>query len=360
MIFNFYRRPNRYEIKLIYFLSNNFIFGRMSATAIIESWKSGKFRPVYWLEGNEDFFIDEVVKYAEHNILSDEQAQFNLTVFYGKDANWADVLNACRRYPVFSDRQVVLLKEAQQMREIDKLESYIEKPNQGTILVVSYKGKTLDGRTKFAKSIKQYGELFTSKKIYDNQLPAWTGDYIAAKGFSITPRALSLLVSHVGNDLSRMTNEINKLAINLNGAGTIAEDDIEKYIGISKDYNVYELQEALSFKDYAKAISIIQYIESNPKVIPFPVILPALYGYFSKLMSVHQMKDKSDRALRGVFYNNPAAVRQALAALQNYSFRDLEKAILLLQYYNLKAVGIDSYNTTPSSLLKELVFKVME
>lgn len=351
---------NNHEIKLIYFLTNNFIFGSMSSAAIIESWKSEKFSPIYWLEGNEDFFIDQIVQYAEHEILNEDASQFNLTVFYGKDADWTDVLNACRRYPVFSNRQVVVLKEAQQMRDLDKLEPYIEKPNQSTVFVVSYKGKTIDGRTKFAKSIKQHGELFTSKKIYDYQLPAWTNEFIVSKGLSVTPKALSLLVSHVGNDLSRMTNEINKLAINLNGGKTITENDIEKYIGISKDYNVYELQEALSFKNHAKALSIIQYVDANPKAIPVQVIMPTLYSYFSRLLAVYQMKDKSERSLRGLFYNNPAAVKQALTAMQNYSARDMEKVILLLHHYNLKSIGIGSNNTAPASLMKELIFKIME
>lgn len=332
----------------------------MSSAAILESWKSNKFKPLYWLEGNEDFFIDEVVSFAEHNILSEEEASFNLTVFYGCDANWADVLNACRRYPVFAEKQIVLLKEAQHMRDIDKLEPYIEKPNATTIFIAAYKGKTIDGRTKFARSIKKYGELFTSKKIYDNQLPSWTNGYIQSKGLQITPKALSLLVDHVGNDLSRITNEINKLALNLQGITTITEDHIEKYIGISKDYNTFELQEALSLKNRGKALSIVQYLDANPKAIPVPLLMSSLYGYFTRLMIASQSADKSERSLRGQFYNNPVATAQAMAALKNYSFADLEKAILLLHHYNLKSIGVGSVNTSDSSLFKELVFKLME
>lgn len=332
----------------------------MTELAIIDSWKSKKFKPLYWLEGNEDFFIDEIVQYAEHNILNESEASFNLSVFYGKDANWADIINACRRYPVFAEKQVVLLKEAQHMKDIDRLEPYIEKPNTSTIFIASYKGKNLDGRTKLAKTIKKNGELFTSKKIYENQLPAWTNGYIQSKGFQIKPKALTLLVDHVGNDLSRMTNEINKLAINLKEQAHISEDDIEKYVGISKDYNIFELQEALSFKNAVKAISIIQYMDANPKTLPIQLILPSLYGYFSKLMLIYQMEDKSEKAFRGLFYNNPSAIAQASAALKNYSFNDLEKTILLLHHYNLKSIGIGSYNTSPASLMKELVFKIME
>lgn len=332
----------------------------MTSDTIIASWKKKQFKPVYWLEGPEDFFIDEVINYAEHHILSEEQAGFNLTIFYGRDALWADVLNACRRYPVFADRQVVLIKEAQELKGIDKLESYIEKPSESTILVVGYKGKTIDGRTRFAKVIKQYGELFTTKKIYENQLPAWTNGYIQSKGLQIQPKALTLLVDHVGNDLSRITNEVKKLSLILADRTLITEDDIETYIGISKDYNIFELQEALSYKNFRKAISIVQYMDANPKIISIQQLLPTLHGYFLRLMAVYQMADKSDKAMRGIFYNNPTAVSQATAALKNYSFSDMEKAVLLLQHYNLKSIGIDSYNTSNNSLVKELVFKIME
>ncbi|MCO6498687.1 MAG: DNA polymerase III subunit delta [Chitinophagaceae bacterium] len=332
----------------------------MAEASIIDGWKSKKYHPIYWLEGNEDYFIDEIVYYAEHKLLPEEQAPFNLTVLYGKDADWSEVLNACKRYPVSADKQVVLLKEGQQMRDLDKLEPYFEKPNEATIFVISYKGKTLDGRTKLAKTIKKNGIIFTSKKIYDNLLPAWTNGYIQSKDFRIEPKALSLLVDHIGNDLSRITNEVNKLTLNIDKNRSITEDDIEKYIGISKDYNIFELQEALSFKNRAKAIRIVQYMESNPKAMPIQKLLPSLYGYFTKLMIVAQLGDRSDNTLRAHFYNNPAAISQAVAALRNYSFKDMENALILLHHYNLKTIGIDSYTNSPGSLLKELVYKIME
>ncbi len=335
-------------------------FGSMTSESIIASWQHRQFKQIYWLDGTEDFFIDEVMNYAEHHILNEDQAAFNLSIFYGRDAAWADVLNACRRYPVFSDLQVVLLKEAQQMKDLDKLESYIEKPNESTTFVVSYKGKALDARTKLAKTIKKYGELLTTKKIYDNQLPGWTNGYVQSKGYQIDSRALTLLVDHVGNDLTRITNEVNKLFLNLAGRKLITEDDIELYIGISKDYNVFELQEALSYKNISKAMKIVQFIEANPKALSIQMILPSLHGYFTKLMTAQQMADKSENSMRGLFYNNPFTVSQAMAALKYYRHSDLEKAILLLHHYNLKSVGIDSLNTPPASLMKELVFKIME
>ena len=211
----------------------------MSAEKIIAELKKGSYKPVYWLEGEEEFFIDKVVDYAEHNILSESEKSFNLSVFYGKDAEWADIVNACRRYPMFSDKQVVVLKEAQAMRNIERLESYIEKPLSSTMLVVAYKNKKVDGRTKLAKLLKEKGALLTTKKLYDNELPEWTQQLVYAKGYTINRKALFLLIDHIGNDLSRLNNEIDKLALNLSGRNTITEDDIETYVGVSKEFNVF-------------------------------------------------------------------------------------------------------------------------
>ncbi len=182
----------------------------MSAEKIIGDWKKKKFKPVYWLEGDEDYFIDTVVHYAEHEILTEAEAGFNLMVFYGKDASWIDVMNACKRYPMFSERQVVILKEAQQMRDIDKLEPYIEHPLSSTIFVVSYKEKKVDGRSKLAKTLKEKGEMLTTKKCTITSCPTGLNDLIQSKGRSISQKALMLLVDHIGNDLSRINNEVDK------------------------------------------------------------------------------------------------------------------------------------------------------
>jgi DNA polymerase-3 subunit delta len=332
----------------------------MNALTILSDWKKNVYKPLYWLEGEEEFYIDEIMEYAEKKILSAADAEFNLSIFYGKDANWADVLNSCRRYPMFAERQVVLLKEAQQMKDIDKLEGYVERPLGSTILVVSYKGKTIDGRSRIAKSIKKHGEVFLSKKIYDNQLPAWTNGYLQSKGYQITPRALTLLVDHIGNDLNRISNEIEKLSINLVTEKNITEDDIEKYIGVSKEYNIFELQHAISKKDLSKAIRIIQYFEANPKAAPIQLVLPSLYNYFTKILVIYQMNDKSEKALRPIFYNNPFLVQQAMDMLLNYSFGEAEQAIMLLHDYNLKSIGIKNYGTSGASLMKELAYKIIK
>jgi len=331
----------------------------MSVEKILSDWKKNTFRPVYWLEGEEDYYIDQVMNYAEHHILNEAEAGFNLTVFYGKDAAWADIVNACMRYPMFAERQVVLLKEAQQMRDIDKLEGYISNPLASTIFVVSYKEKKVDGRSKLAKLLKEKGVLLSTKKLYENQLPDWVSNLAESKGYSLSQKALTLLVDHIGNDLSRINNEIEKLAVNLGDRKKITEDDIEKYIGVSKEYNVFELQDALGKKDLARSMRIIGYFESNPKAAPIQLILPAIYNYFAKVFSIFGMNDKSENAVKLLFYNNIFAARQALDTLKNYGYDGVERTILLLHHYNLKSLGVNDTGTADASLLKELTVKML-
>src|SRR5215218_1517278 len=247
----------------------------MSAEKIIAELKKGVHKPIYWLEGEEEFFIDRVTDYAEHNLLNESEKSFNLSVFYGKDAEWADIVNACRRYPMFSDKQVVVLKEAQAMRNIERLESYIEKPLASTTLVIAYKNKKVDGRTKLAKLLKEKGIVLTTKKLYDNELPEWTQQLIKTKGYAINRKALFLLIDHIGNDLNRLNNEIDKLALNLGERKNITDDDIENFVGISKEFNVFELQQAIASRDLYKAIRIIQYFGSNPKAAPLQLVFPS-------------------------------------------------------------------------------------
>ena len=183
----------------------------MAIEKIIADWKRKEFKPVYWLEGDEEYFIDKAIDYAEQHILNESEASFNLTIFYGRDTSWADVINACCRYPMFAERQVVLLKEAQHMRDIEKLEGYIETPLSSTVFIVAYKDKKIDGRSKMAKLLKQKAVLITTKKIYDNQLPEWTQELLRSKQLAISPKGLALLVDHIGNDLARADCNSNTL-----------------------------------------------------------------------------------------------------------------------------------------------------
>jgi DNA polymerase-3 subunit delta len=331
----------------------------MSAEKIVSEWKKKQFKPVYWLEGEEDYYIDKLVHFAEHSILTESEAGFNLTVFYGKDASWPDVINACRRYPMFSERQVVLLKEAQHMRDIEKLEAYIDNPLPSTIFVVSYKEKKVDGRTSLAKTIKKKAELLSTKKMYDNQLPDWTNDLVHSKGLEISPKALLLLVDHIGNDLSRIDNEIDKIMVNLGSRKNITEDDIEKYVGISKEYNPFELQNAVVKKDLSKAIRIIQYFEANPKAAPIQLILPTLYNLFSKTFMYFGQSAKDEKSVAAALGVSPFFVKDFLTTARNYGYEGVEAALLLLHDYNLKSVGVNNAGHSDASLLKELVFKLM-
>jgi DNA polymerase-3 subunit delta len=331
----------------------------MSAEKIIADWKKGNFKPIYWLEGEEPYFIDQVINYAEHKILNESEAGFNLSVFYGRDANWADVVNACRRYPMFAERQVVVLKEAQHMKDIDRLEGYVENPLSSTVFVVSYKEKKVDGRSKLAKTLAKNGEVLSTKKIFDNKLPEWANQMVLQQGLTITQKALLLLVDHIGNDLSRIYNEIEKLAINLQGQKNITEDDIENYIGISKEFNVFELQDALGKKDLSKAIRIIQYFGANPKAAPIQMILPALYNFFSKVYMIFGAGSNDEKTIATAIGVNPFFVKDYMAAARNYNFQGLEKVLLLLHEYNLRSIGINDAGTTDSDLMKEMVMKMM-
>lgn len=331
----------------------------MSAEKILAGWKKKDYKPVYWLEGEEDYYIDIVTDYAEHHILSEAEVSFNLTVFYGRDADWAAVMNACKRYPMFAEKQVVLLKEAQHMKDIEKLEPYMESPLASTIFIVAYKTKSLDKRTKLYKTISKHAELFNSAKIKEEKVHEWIAEFVKSKGYSIHPKSVSLLEEHIGNDLSRIANEIDKLSVNLGGKKEIDEDDIEKYIGISKEYNVFELLAAIAKKDLAKAVTIINYFESNPKAVPIQMALPALYSQLSKVYAVYGMQDKSDAALKPFFYYNPNSLRQAHDIMKNYGYSGVEKLLLLLHQYNLKSVGVGDSGTSGASLMKEMVVKMM-
>jgi DNA polymerase III subunit delta len=281
----------------------------MTLEKILAGLKKQEYKPVYWLEGEEEFFIDQVIEFAEKNILSDSEASFNLTIFYGRDTSWPDLFNACTKYPMFSDKQVVILKEAQAMKDVERLENYVEKPLSSTLLFVAYKGKKLDGRTKLAKLLKDKAVLLSSKKLYDNELPEWTNELIKMKGYTINNRALSLLIDHIGNDLNRLNNEVNKLILNLDSRKNITEDDVETFVGISKEFNVFELQQAIANKDLYKAVRIIQYFESNPKAAPIQLIFPSLYNYFSKVQMIYSVPSRDEKTVAAAIGVNAYFVR---------------------------------------------------
>ncbi len=328
----------------------------MSAEKILSGWKNKIFKPLYWLEGEEDYYIDLLIQYAEHHILSPAEAEFNLTIFYGKDAEWASVTNALKRYPMFADRQLVLLKEAQHMKDLEKLEPYFKSPLESTIFIIAYKGKTLDKRTHLYKTIKDKAEYFASTKLRDENVPKWIEDFVKSRGYSIKAKSVALLHEHIGNDLSRIVNEIEKLEVNLDKKKEIDEDDIEKYIGISKEYNVFELQAAIVKKDLAGAIKIINYFEHNPKAVAIQMALPAIYAHFSKVYAAYGM---NEQAIKSLFYNNPIALKQGKETMKNYGYDGVEKILLLLHHYNLKSIGIGDSGTPGYTLMKEMLVKMI-
>jgi DNA polymerase III subunit delta len=331
----------------------------MAVEKIIAEWQKRVFKPVYWLEGEEEYFIDKVIDYAEHHLLPENEASFNLSIFYGRDASWPDIINACRRYPMFADRQVVLLKEAQQMRDIEKLESYVENPLPSTVFIVSYKNKKVDGRTKFARLLKEKCVLISTKKIYDNQLPEWIQELVESKGLSISAKAVALLADHIGNDLTRIENEIEKISVNLGKRKSITEEDIEEFVGVSKEFNVFELQSALAKKDLAKAIRIIQYFEANPKAAPIQLILPSLYGFFSKVFMVFGANTTDEKAIATAIGVNPFFSKDYIQAAKVYNYDEVERALLLLHNYNLKSIGVNNIGAEDGSLLKEMAIKII-
>jgi DNA polymerase-3 subunit delta len=331
----------------------------MSFDKIISDLKKRAFNPVYWLEGDEEYFIDLIISYAEHKILTESEASFNLSVFYGRDANWTEIVNSSRKYPMFSDLQVVILKEAQSMKDIEKLESYIEKPLSSTLLFVAYKNKKVDGRTKLAKLLKDKAVLLTTKKLYDNELPEWTNNLIKSKGYTITNKALILLIDHIGNDLSRLNNEIGKLTLNLDDRKNITEDDIENFVGVSKEFNVFELQQAIANKDLYKAIRIIQYFEANPKAAPLQLIFPSLYNFFSKVQMIYSVPSRDEKNVAAAIGVNSYFARDYLQTAMKFTNHEMEKILLLLHQYNLKGIGINDAGTSDAMLLKEMVAKMI-
>jgi DNA polymerase-3 subunit delta len=330
----------------------------VDVATILQSWTKRQFSPFYWLEGEEDFFINQLTTAAEKTILSPEESAFNCTVFYGKDTSWADVVNQCRRYPMFAERQVVILKEAQQLRDIEKLEPYFEQPLTSTILVIAHKEKKLDNRKKVARLIKEKGTFVSFKKLNEKEVATWIEQRLAAKEQKITPRALLLMVDHLGSELNKVEQELEKLQLNCSPGFVIDEDLIERFVGVSKEFNVFELQTALAHKDFLKAFRIIQYFKQNPKAAPLQLILPLLYSFFSKVYMLFGADMSDDRSLASQLGIPPFSIRNYKEAARLYGYQGTELTLLLLHQYNLKSVGVGATSTEDSSLLKELIFKM--
>jgi len=339
----------------------------MTAAEILKDIKNRKYKPLYLLHGEEPYFIDLVSNYIEHSLLSDAEKGFNQTVVYGKDTEMMAVLNAAKRYPMMADYQVVMVKEAQDMKwgkdddskkGIDPLLSYLENPLPSTILVFCYKYGKFDKRKKTYKAIEKNGLIFESAPLYDSKIPAWIEGYISDKGYKINAQASAMLSEYLGNDLSKIANELEKLMLNVAAGQEITLKHIQDNIGISKEYNVFELQAALSKKDAYKVNQIINYFEANPKSNPIVLILGNLNNYFSKVLAYHYVKDKSQQNLARELGVNPYFVKDYEQAGRNYSYPKTMQIISYLRDYDLKSKGVDS-NAPHGELMKELMFKIL-
>ncbi len=326
---------------------------------ILSDLKAKKFAPVYLLQGDEPYYIDKISAYIEKNVLTDDEKTFNQTVVYGKDIDVANLDNIAKRFPMMSEYQVVIVKEAQDLKKIEDLVYYVQKPQKTTILVLCYKYKELDKRKKLASAIEKAGVLFTSKKLYDNKIPAWTEALVKEKGLSIDPVALRLLTDYLGNDLSKIANEIEKLIIALPPNSKITSADIQNNIGISKDYNNFELQNAIGSGDVLKAARIVDHFSKNQKDNPIVLTITALYGYFCKLLIYNQHIRDDSRTQAAALGCNPFFLKDYAEAQKKFPAPKVIKAISILREYDLKSKGVGNSSTDAGGLLQELVYKIM-
>ncbi len=334
----------------------------MEFDQILKELRNKQYRPIYFLHGLESYFIDEIAHYIEKNVLSESERAFNQTILYGKDVDHMAVVDTARRYPMMSSHQVVILKEAQDMRSLSELLSYVVKPMESTILVICHKHKRFNFNSNFGKALKKHTLVFESKPLYDNQVPAWITSYLKKKKLKITPKASELIAEYLGTDLSKVANELDKLAINLPPDTEVNGQHIEANIGISKDYNIFELQRALGQRDVLKANRIINYFAANPKKNPMPVLIGALYGYFSKVYMYHAAKNLPEKELLSTLQlRSGYFLKEYRASARNFPPAQAEKAITLLKEYDLKSKGV-GYNSTgkpEGELMKELVWRLL-
>lgn len=349
-------------------------------TQILTDLKRKIFKPVYFLSGEEAYYIDLISDYIEKNVLDESEQEFNQTILYGKDIDLNGIISAAKRFPMMSEYQVVIVKEAQNLKELGKasggdddddtpvkktastpnaLAGYLQQPQPSTILVFCYKYKTLDKRSVVYKSLQKNHVFLETKKMYDNQIPEWITSLVQERKFKIGPKASFLLAEFLGNDLSKISNEVEKLFINLKEGEEVTAEAVQDNIGISKEFNVFELQDALAKKDILKANRIINYFSSNEKEHPAVMTLSTLYGYFSKILLYHFCPDKSKFAVAQALGVNPFFVDGYAKAAQNYGTAKLKAIFSYLKEYDLKTKGVDNSGVNNGELMKEMIFKIL-
>jgi len=341
-------------------------------------------KPVYYLYGEEPYYIDVISDYIEHHFLDDSEKEFNQSVLYGKDVDLGTLLSYTKRFPMMSDYQVVILKEAQNIPEFSKAEansgnesesdsnkkdknnaagkafiSYLENPMPSTVLVICQKHKKPDGRSAIYKAFQKHAVCVDSKKLYDNKIPDWISNYVKEIGYSIHPRAAQLMTDYLGANLSKITNEISKLIISIPKGAEIKIEQIQENIGISKEFNVFELQDALAKKDAFKSNQIINYFIANPKENPFQLVISTLYGYFNKVLLYHFVQDKNKFNVAKELGVNPYFAEGYIKAGQQYNTLKLKQIFHHLRECDVKSKGVDNYSLTYGELMKELIFKIL-
>ncbi|MCF8374187.1 MAG: DNA polymerase III subunit delta [Bacteroidales bacterium] len=332
----------------------------MTLEQIIADIRKKIYKPIYFLMGDENYYIDRLTEFILQNVLDESEKAFNEHVYYGKDVTAGDIDNLARRYPMMANHQVIVIKEAQNVKKIEDLEYYARNPLKSTILVINYKYKSLAKNKKLYKEIEKNGLIFESKKLYENQVPEWIVTYLKRKKCTIDPPAALLLTENLGSDLSKIANELDKLVITLpQGQTKITSALIEKNIGISKDFNNFELQKALGKKEILKANRIVNYFGDNQKDNPFILTITSLYSYFTKVLLYYYVTDKSPRNLASVLKINPYFVNDYQVAARNYSAKKVVDVISLLREYDLKAKGVNANQVPPSELLKEMTYRIL-
>jgi DNA polymerase-3 subunit delta len=333
---------------------------KQTVDTIMSDLKARRFKPIYILMGEEPYYIDKISDYIENNVMPPEERDFNQTVVYGVDTSAAQVVDMARRFPMMSEYQVIIVKEAQNIKNWDRLDSYLEKPLNTTILVICYKHGTMDARKKYMTKAAAVGVVFKSEKLRENAIPAFIDDYVRQQKATIEPKAKAMIADFIGADLSRITSEIDKVLVSLpEGERKVTPETVEQKIGISKDYNMFELRDALINKDVLKANRIVKYLDSNPKSASLYAFLPGLFSFFQNLMVAHY----TDRTDRGVMlalgFKSEWAVKDYMKALRVFSAGKTMKIIQQIRETDAKSKGIDNPNTSPGDLLKQLVFFIL-
>lgn len=333
---------------------------QLTYNEIISEINKKIYHPVYLLAGEESYYIDKIAEKLENEVLNDTEKEFNLSILYGRDQNATNIIEYSKRYPMMSNYQLIIVREAQDLTSIDNLSSYIENPVPSTILVLCHKNKTPDKRKSFYKSVQKKGVYLESEKISLNKMFDWINHYIKSIGYTISNKAVMLLTEHVGNEISKISNEVSKLVINLEKGSEITETHIEDNIGISKDYNVFELIDAISVKNILKSNKIVFYFASHPKDHSIFALLPQLFDYFTKLMIYHETpKNLSPKELSAKIGINPYFLSKYSSGAKHYNREKIVKIIGYLKEYDLRAKGVDNSSIEEGELIKEMIFKIL-